>query len=338
VLRVHELECFRDALDSSGYPTYDVPLSPEEMAEVEFARNKAHKSLLKGSQVKVYATRECPPVWLGNEKKRKGHLELHPSIHHFFQKMQREQIMHLENPARNKAPEHYLRPQLEWKDDREVPFWHLFTELDIFIKDEDKRRTLRAHPNYNNEGAYYDWVYVNFADQEGGAARHRHPSKLLTFVMDPTNKEGKLFALVHSCVDQYPKKQFGDSVLFYHWNLEFEGASVNNHIGAKLHLVPVESISAACYAFEEDSVQLKEGFLGSPSTAGRRNQQERAEVRCHKHVIVCAHLDNWPMEFWNGSGDRRRETIGDQAGAMLLGEEEEVPQPPRKKQKARRKQ
>ena len=64
---------------------------------------------------------------------------------------------HMED-AKNPAPDSYVEPQMDLLNGRLEPFWCCYSECSVYLPDEGKRRTLRAHPNYYNEGSYYDWV------------------------------------------------------------------------------------------------------------------------------------------------------------------------------------
>jgi hypothetical protein len=85
----------------------------------------------------------------------------------------------------------------------------------------------RAHPNYQGEGAYYDWAMINF---EG----HRdYPCQILLFYQkdDPVNKEatGKvtsgIHAIINSCIaregtSSERMKNMQETRLWTRWELE----------------------------------------------------------------------------------------------------------------------
>ena len=109
--------------------------------------------------------------------------------------------------------------------------------------------TFRCHPNYKNEGAWYDYVLVAWdnpnnekystftrkasldcnedlldvpvttQEQETTSNVLLIPARILCFVQD---EDGNYFAVVHSCHEHFVKM----SVLTYRWQLEYEGDKV----------------------------------------------------------------------------------------------------------------
>jgi hypothetical protein len=97
----------------------------------------------------------------------------------------------------------------------------------------------RCHPNYRNEGPWFDYVLIAWqsnivnnkgnhkvdSDDDNMNSRIQQaikseplaliPAKLICFVQDP---EGEMFAIIHSCYEQKRKM----SVLTYQWQLEYE--------------------------------------------------------------------------------------------------------------------
>ena len=51
-------------------------------------------------------------------------------------------------------------------------FWELRTEVSVVLPDDIQRTMLRCHPNYRNEGPWFDWVVVNF--DRTGVIHHRN--------------------------------------------------------------------------------------------------------------------------------------------------------------------
>jgi hypothetical protein len=322
--RQHEAECIADALSANGYSRFAVPRSPEQVLRDNYAARDRKLDKCMGTRVKIYSRRSLPPKWLGDEKRRKGHLDVHPSVHRSFQKMILMQREHMED-AKNPAPDSYVEPQMDLLNGRLEPFWCCYSECSVYLPDEGKRRTLRAHPNYHNEGSYYDWVYAHFHGES--SERSRFPSKIVTFVKDKVGTDQEaIYALVQSCTEEDKRFRRNDSVIFYHWFLEYENAETKGrgngptprgqgtYLRAVLRLVPIESLSAGCYAFEERKVHFSEGHLHLQEVAAGKTttEEEKRHKRCFRHVIVVGHPVHWASKFWNGSGEEDAIAVLDQ--------------------------
>ena len=133
--------------------------------------------------------------------------------------------------------ENYLRWQPHQQEELSIPpicdggkrYWEMKTECSLVPLDGGIRVTLRCHPNYKNEGPWYDWVMVNFEtnrffhkennrrqfnarqtknndpelEKEFDPMQHEPqypdncvPCKVLAFARSQT---GKTMALVHGC-------------------------------------------------------------------------------------------------------------------------------------------
>ena len=144
-------------------------------------------------------------------------------------------------------------PWIKATTEGEKKYWRLRTECSIVPVDDDaqKRITLRCHPNFQNEGPWYDWAIVKF---ETDCFFH-HPNNRREFdtktrqrlpglekVFDPIQNEsqypefcvpckilafaenaqqGTTMALVHGCRFRTINRQTAhDTVLLEFWQLE----------------------------------------------------------------------------------------------------------------------
>ena len=219
--RIYEFECYSDALQIMGYPR-EVPLPPEKRDPS--AKEPLPQQKLKGSYVQIPYNKEvgpgaaflAAPRWSGNDKSRKGALDVPPALMDF--------LFHfaIEEPPVVDSLNRCLQ-RSTWKiqgSTRDVSSWKCFTECDIFLPDYagGRRCTFRAHPNYHNEGPWYDWAMVKFRG-EGRRGESLYPSKLLAFIEGGEGDPHAPYAVVHTCTDK--DNTVMDSVLVQHWILEY---------------------------------------------------------------------------------------------------------------------
>jgi len=182
-----------------------------------------------------------------------------------------------------------------------VSYWQCYTECDMWLGDVGQRWTFRAHPNYQNDGPFYDWAYINF---DGNL----YPCKIVTFVLNKAT--GNRYALVHACEEQdagnLDSCGFQNSLLFSHWALEYDrekSASGEIIYRSKLRLVLVESISSVCYAFEDVS-GIQESYSNQENSYAGEDPNlvslEEAPFywRSHKHVVAVCPYSEWKDKFW----------------------------------------
>jgi hypothetical protein len=164
--------------------------------------------------------------------------------------------------------EKFLREQkeVEARNQDGVWFWQCRTECKMIPVDEEEEEDgqsrsvqLRCHPNYNQEGPWYDWVMARFEPYEGlvfqtpeniqklrrnnlynsifGSGRNKIkedqmkdlpmfdldvlPCKILAFVEDPIDSSN-VRAVVHGCCFRSTGSElFHDSVLLEYFNLSY---------------------------------------------------------------------------------------------------------------------
>ena len=167
--------------------------------------------------------------------------------------------------------------------DREEVFWELRTEVSVVLSDEPTRVTIRCHPNYKNEGPWYDWVIVNFSieddessfesigpdDQNPQYEDGCVPCKVLAVAQAPT---GEVRLLVHPCMFRKKlKDREMDTVLIEFWQLQYHNlqSKLPRELGKKICVrgrnpqnttyeapfltwVNLENIVCRCLAIEEE--------------------------------------------------------------------------------------
>ena len=122
--------------------------------------------------------------------------------------------------------------------------------------------TFRCHPNYRSNGAWYDWVMVQFELNDSRAAhvrkpngtwsRNYFPSKIMCFFTLPKNTT--VYAIVHSTkVNSHDN----NSILFERWELENTIQSQQNGrrcFSPTLHVVEVDTFGNPVLAIEDYKV------------------------------------------------------------------------------------
>ena len=154
----------------------------------------------------------------------------------------------------------------------EVRFWKCYTECSLPIPFEQPkdRVTIRCHPNYHNEGPFYDWCVCRFSSPgyepsetarssvENPNVTHYTqfpsdcvPAKVVLFVRHPATD--KIYALVHACDYRDLDLTKADSVLLEKWRLEFGTVTIDKKkvTVPTLRFVELESIEARCLVIEE---------------------------------------------------------------------------------------
>ena len=193
-------------------------------------------------------TRVVTCNWLaGNSKKRKGSVDIHPSIIGYF-------------TDSKKDPEQPMAPR------------YGYTRLkagDVLY---------RAHPNFHNEGPWYDWSYVAFDrdfddypfdvdSSDDSATRPMHspeyiPVKILCFLGDGTGDGETALALVHCC--EWRENSFDDTVITEMWDLEYtlpgKDKRHRKYRKAVIRCVHASALTSSVFVVEE-SPGVKEGFL-----------------------------------------------------------------------------
>ena len=189
------------------------------------------------------------------------------------------------------------------KDKDGLEYWELRTEASIYLATSEERVVVRCHPNYKNEGAWYDWVIVDFDTGEIQFEKPESPPfydkacvpcKVLAVAEHPTQHQDKgnnnkeVLILVHGC-DFRPKAKDleGDSVLIEHWNLAYRNISQERgrtQMAPVLSWVDPESVLTRCLVIEETP--------GVHETAPSQGRSKLANK-----VLLVRPRKNWAKEF-----------------------------------------
>ena len=191
-------------------------------------------------------------------------------------------------------------------------FWELRTEAAIPLQsDPETIVSFRCHPNYRNEGPWYDWAIIDFGNPPPDTVKGMYtkkciPSKILAFAEDPNGKG--LMALVHGCNWRTERESDQDSVLVEHWQLAYHDVSQNlpqrwrnrNFDGSRagqkqycwaptLTWISVKSILCPCLVVEEEP-GIHEYRPVIPKNRGKGLQ--------HKDkVLLVRPREQWPGQF-----------------------------------------
>ena len=161
----------------------------------------------------------------------------------------------------------------------------------------------RCHPNFRNEGPWYDWAIVRFA-QEGGATNQEDsttqvpkdcvPCKILAFFEDGTTNEIK--ALVHGCRFRDRDGDLNrDTCLIEFWNLAYDHTVITQQRPGGgtlrgqqcyipcLYVVSLSSFHARCFVVDTN-----------PGVHERLNKQNEVDRHC---VMLVRDRSEWPDIF-----------------------------------------
>ena len=276
--RTHEFQCMARAMRAHRIlGVRDIPLVKK--MEEEKVEDEGKPKLL-GTRYRVYSKQDCGGR-AGNLGGFQSRWTTFPATKVFQKKKAKATF------AVSPVVENYLRFQP--KDDADVLplvkvggqlFWELRTEISAVLRDNPKRVTLRCHPNYKNEGPWYDWVIVNFEaededvfEETAHSPQYDHncvPCKVLAIARNPETDECKI--LVHGCGFRYKKEdRDSDTVLIEFWQLQYhdlqselpKGIQNRNHDGSRtphnntylaplLTWVSLDNIVCRCLVVEEE--------------------------------------------------------------------------------------
>jgi hypothetical protein len=175
--------------------------------------------------------------WRNNKKERIGHVEVHPLVVNWFKLDQRER---------------------KYVD-----------TIDCYTEYKRDKNSFRAHPNFNSNGSWYDWVMIRFStddnQEEHGSKQRRgrkrqredqvpvggsypkdfYPCKILCFFRDPVDGDDR--ALVHACKESNHEE---DSALCEVWYLEYlqKSATIASPV---VYSVPLASFDEPVLVFQE---------------------------------------------------------------------------------------
>jgi hypothetical protein len=154
----------------------------------------------------------------------------------------------------------------------------LYTEISIYDGKTKSRTKLRAHPNYQSMGSWYDFVYVTY-DEDGQEDASTYPCKLISFFKDPN--DGSAMALIQEVEHQTREQRSQNSQLFEHWRLCNRRYNETGKYKSILTAIPVESITDRFYAIDT----VPDGKLS------------RATQTDFDILVVRYQKEHWPQSF-----------------------------------------
>jgi hypothetical protein len=288
-------------------------LQPELVAAVE-AVGEEHKEAkdsvkLKGTRYRVYAS---PPDGVHPNTGKPGLTIYKPSQAFINKKNQGGFVVSpvIENYLRFQPKEDHEK--LPWTSKNDERYWDLRTEATIALSGSGKKVSLRCHPNYRNEGPWYDWVIVHFETDEAFEdlpADHRPqyqrdcvPCKILAFAehQPKGSKKTETWILVHGCNFRKTENESKmDSCLLEHWELAYhdlsshipaDGSGDNEHYWSPvLNWIKPESILCRCLVVEEEP-----GIFENVPMA--KSKTKKTEKPSNK-VLLIKQRRLWPLEF-----------------------------------------
>ena len=106
----------------------------------------------------------------------------------------------------------------------------LALQIPFFTEYERNGFIYRAHPNYRGNGAYYDWAQIQWEIGNGDPVTgnpqfQNFIGRIHGFILHP---DGDTYAVVHSTIDNKPRRLLDHGVFANYWHLEVEGNNTNH--------------------------------------------------------------------------------------------------------------
>jgi hypothetical protein len=154
----------------------------------------------------------------------------------------------------------------------------LYTEIVLKGQPGQKGVTLRAHPNYQSAGAWYDYALASYTE-DNREDKPTYPCKMVCFFKEPNT--GKTMALVQEVQFQTQGETARESQLFKHWTLISKDNRANHRRDAVFVVMDVESLSDRIYVVDPKPVG---GFS--------------REVAADFNILVVKYVkEEWPTSF-----------------------------------------
>ena len=300
--RTFEFQCFSKAMRRNGIlGTRKLGKESAERKRKAKAEDSASdcgtKPNVGGTRYRIYYNRVAnqtddgdgvatyPPSTAMRKRKGCGLFPVSPVIENFLRFQPKEDH---DNMARTK--------------DSESEYWELRTELAInLVTQPEARVTFRSHPNYNNEGPWYDWALVDFGTPEGtdnGDTSGILPAKLLAFAEDPVIKD-KTWILVHGCNWRTDKAK--DSVLIEHWELAYHDISSLLPAKSKNRRVDGSRTAPAPYLAPQltwvEPTSIVRPCLVVEQEPGLHENVPLEKNRMQNRVFLVKDRKSWPAKF-----------------------------------------
>jgi hypothetical protein len=254
---------------------------------------------LKGSKYRVftrpYVDGAALPLTASLGKETVGYANLSDVVQEYLRQQSSDEV----EESKKIRPQQATRGNSRWFD--------VFTECHFAVKEipntrKAKELKLRCHPNYRNDGPWYDWVVVAYEIDEMDRIDRTHadiggiepfypegmvPCKVLGFVRDNA-QGGKIKVVVHTCDFQSFEEGRSGSVLIESWHLSYhQRQGQRRHLYPVIDVVDLESIHDIAFVVEE-----------YPGIHGMIDLDNIGE---HKHtynsVLLVRPRDQWGTEF-----------------------------------------
>jgi hypothetical protein len=154
----------------------------------------------------------------------------------------------------------------------------LYTEIVLPGPTGQTGTILRAHPNYQSDGPWYDYALASY-DEDDREDSPTYPCKMACFFREPVT--GKIMALVQEVEFQSPTETARESQLFRHWTLKSKDNRSDRRRDAVFEAIPVESLSDRIYALD-------------PKPLGGFSRKDS----CDFEILVVKYVkEQWPTSF-----------------------------------------
>jgi hypothetical protein len=154
----------------------------------------------------------------------------------------------------------------------------LYTEIVLPGVSGQPGTLLRAHPNYQSDGPWYDFALASY-DEENRNDPTTYPCKMSCFFKDPDTN--KTMALVQEVEFQARAETLRESQLFNHWRLKSKENRTERRRDAVLEAISVESLSDRIYALD-------------PKPVGGFSRKDAADF----NILVAKYSkEQWPASF-----------------------------------------
>jgi hypothetical protein len=156
----------------------------------------------------------------------------------------------------------------------------LFTEAKLPSRNDDGQAgvSVRAHPNYRGQGAWYDYALVEY-DETDRDDNPVYPCKIVIFFEEPHSHDK--MALVQEVDFQTGRQQRRESQLFHHWTLRSKTNRMTKKSDALFTAIPLESLTDRIYVID-------------PCPIGGFTRTDAGEFDV---LVVKFAREQWPLSF-----------------------------------------
>jgi hypothetical protein len=154
----------------------------------------------------------------------------------------------------------------------------LFTEISIPDSTSNSRTILRAHPNYQSAGSWYDFAFVSY-QQDGVEEQSAYPCRIVSLFR--AKSDNRPMALIQEVEFQTTEQESSCTQLFEHWRLKSRRNNTTGQYDAVFLAIPVESITDRIYAIDT----VPDGWFSRPTPSS------------FDIVVVKYQKEEWPKSF-----------------------------------------